>query len=139
MSLQKKKNNLKKHGGHCAYARCGSPYNLTIDHIIPKALLTMLGFPEAHKTDDDNLQILCKKHNLAKGNQLDYTHPKTLELLKKYVNMWIEKHADYFIDPALRVRKLGVQCKCNELPPELDVTKWKNPPKFVLTDEKDDY
>ena len=137
MSLQKKKNLLKKNGGHCAYPRCGESTHLTIDHIIPKIVLTSLGFVDAYKTDDDNLQILCKQHNSDKGNLLDYTNPKTLPLLKKYINRWIEKHSDYFIDPAKRVRKLKPVCKCYEPPAHLDTSKWKNPPRLGV--DREDY
>jgi len=140
MSLQTVKNKLKRHGGHCCHPKCSATLNLTVDHIIPKALLTMLGLPDAHKFDDDNLQIMCEKHNVEKGNVLDYTNAKTLPLLKKYTNIWIEKHSDHFIDPAKRVRKLGVNCRCNEevVPVEVDVTKWKNPPQFSLNQFDDD-
>lgn len=44
--------------------RCGSKYNLEIDHIIPIA--------KGGKTTFDNLQTLCHRCNVLKGDSLDY-------------------------------------------------------------------
>jgi len=101
------RNKLKTHGGQCA--KCESTLNITVDHIIPQNFLTMLGFPDAYK-ELDNLQYLCEKHNIEKGNILDYTNPRTLPLLKMYVNRWIEKHAKLHIE--MTTRKLVARCQC---------------------------
>ena len=114
MSLNGFKARLKRNGGYCAHPKCSETKDLTADHIIPKQFLETLGFDEFARIDEDNLQILCKRHNNEKGNRLDYTNPRTLPLLKKYVNMWIEKHSDFFIPVEKRVRKIGVVCKCCE-------------------------
>lgn len=60
-----KKQRIKKRDGyHCL--RCGSPYQLTIDHIVPLA-------KGGHPTDDDNLQTLCSRCNGQKADQsVDY-------------------------------------------------------------------
>lgn len=156
MNLGSYKNKLKKRGGQCQHTKCTSTHDLTVDHIIPRQFLKCLGMEHFAETDVDNFQVMCKKHNVEKANQLDYTNPKTLLLLKKYINLWIEKHADYFIPPEKRVYKIGVRCSCNEvhtvvneedavvqeipIPAPLDTSKWKNPPAFAhkKTDVDDD-
>lgn len=49
---------LKKFENKCV--KCESILNLQIDHILPFSL--------GGKTTEDNLQVLCKKCNLKKGN-----------------------------------------------------------------------
>lgn len=105
------KNKLQKHGAQCA--KCEAVRDITIDHIIPQQFLMMLGFTEAYK-EEENLQYLCQKHNVEKGNVLDYTNPKTLPLLKMYVNRWIEKHAKLHLE--MTTRKLTVRCQCMPTP-----------------------
>lgn len=150
MNLNAYKKRLQQQGGQCQHAKCTATLHLTVDHIIPRQFLKCLGMEHFAESDSDNFQVLCKRHNVEKANQLEYTNPRTLPLLKKYVNMWIEKHADYFIPPEKRVYKLGIVCKCNEpkhvhneadayvhkgteipIPAALDTSKWKNPPSFA--------
>lgn len=112
MSYQRFKRQLFREGGQCAHPDCTKTIELTVDHIIPKQFLETLGLEELSRTDDENFQVLCRYHNNCKGNKLDYTNRRTLPLLKKYVNLWITKHASYFIPIEKRVVKLGVVCKC---------------------------
>lgn len=104
-TLRKK---IQKQGGQCA--KCPAVNNITVDHIIPRHFLEILGFNDSYK-DADNLQLLCKKCNTMKGNSLDYTNPKTLPLLKHYTNLWIEKHGALYIE--LNTRKITARCLCH--------------------------
>lgn len=94
-------------GGQCS--RCPSVKNITVDHIIPRHLLLILGFTDAHK-DYENLQLLCMDCNKRKGNQLDYTNPKTIPLLKHYMNQWIAKHEE--LEIIRNTRKITARCLC---------------------------
>lgn len=138
------KRKIKTSPFSCQHPKCTTTLHLTVDHIIPRVLLKTLGMESLAESDEDNFQILCKKHNGEKGNELDYTNPRTLSLLKKYINIWIEKHADYFIPPEKRVYKIGVKCCCVPIeekpavPQHLDTAKWKNPPKFAQKSEEVD-
>lgn len=74
--------------GKCV--RCGRiatepNVQLTLDHIIPEMLLARMGIDVERWWDEDNIQILCRMCNVQKGNQLDFTNPKTKELLLKYL------------------------------------------------------
>lgn len=131
MTLNIYKKQLQRRGGQCQHSKCATTLNLTVDHIIPRQLLKCLGMEHFAETDEENFQVMCKKHNTEKANQLDYTNPRTLPLLKKYINMWIEKHSNYFIPPKERVFKIGVVCRCCPIPepviPEARETWRKSP------------
>lgn len=82
---------LAKHVREGKCVRCGrvateANMSLTLDHIIPEQLLGKMGVDVERYWDEDNIQILCRICNSQKGNQLDFTHPKTKELLIKYLN-----------------------------------------------------
>jgi len=68
--------------------RCGSTENLTKDHIIPKYILKILCV--ATQNHSENLQILCKECNTLKSHALDPKHPKTMPLLRKYIDRYEE-------------------------------------------------
>lgn len=154
MNLNAYKKRLQQRGGQCQHPKCTATLNLTVDHIVPRQLLKCLNMEHFAETDEENFQVLCKKHNVEKANMLDYTNARTLPMLKKYINLWIEKHSDYFIPPEKRVYKLGVKCACNEVhtvvndvvvhkgkeipvPATLDTSKWKNPPSFARKNKFD--
>ncbi len=67
-------------------ARCGGNDVLTIDHIVPISLLEDFDLLE-QITDEENFQILCRRCNRFKADKLDFSTPKTKDLLIKYVNM----------------------------------------------------
>ena len=66
-------------------SNCTNKKNLTIDHIIPQSILKNLNIDPMKTYDEDNLQILCFACNIMKGQQLDFSIPKTKILLWKYL------------------------------------------------------
>ncbi|MCK4538271.1 MAG: HNH endonuclease, partial [Candidatus Krumholzibacteria bacterium] len=68
----------KRDGGKCAFTgpggqRCGSKWNIQVDHIIPFAL--------GGSNKPDNLQLLCRRHNQHKaikdfGKKKIHSHSK---------------------------------------------------------------
>lgn len=133
MNVNAYKKRLQRNGGQCQHPRCTTTLNLTVDHIIPRQLLKCFGMEHFADTDEDNFQVMCKKHNVEKANQLDYTNPKTLPLLKKYVNIWIEKHSDYFIPLEKRVHKIGIVCKCHPIVEPIEMETWRSRPGMAPT------
>lgn len=94
-------------GGQCA--KCPSVRNITVDHIIPCQLLSILGFTEAYK-DAENLQLLCSNCNKTKSNTLDYSNPKTVPLLKMYMERWLLKYEE--LEVKRNTRKITARCLC---------------------------
>jgi len=77
---------IKERGDYCE--TCNShEHKLTLDHIIPKKVLLDMGLDEYY-TDESNLQILCTLCNGKKGSQLDFSNPKTIVLLEKYIALY---------------------------------------------------
>lgn len=71
--------------GQCE--KCGKMRDdLTVEHIIPVNLLLSLGLRERAMDDEENFAHYCRGCNYFKGGRLDMAHPKTLILLKKYIN-----------------------------------------------------
>lgn len=56
---------MKGYGYKCA--KCGSTYDLTLDHIIPKSL--------GGRTVKKNLQVLCQVHNNLKNDKTVHYQP----------------------------------------------------------------
>ena len=65
--------------------KCPLKKALTVDHIIPQSILRNLNIDPKKTYDEDNLQVLCFACNMAKGQQLDFSNPKTKVLLLKYL------------------------------------------------------
>jgi 5-methylcytosine-specific restriction endonuclease McrA len=61
--------------------KCGRTENLTLDHIIPQNILKDLGVDIEREIIEDNYQILCRTCNQFKSNRLDFSEPKTKEIL----------------------------------------------------------
>jgi len=79
---------IKVRGNHCQICGIhGDKEKLTLDHIIPKKVLLDMGL-EDYYVDESNLQILCVRCNGKKGSQLDFSNPKTIILLEKYISMY---------------------------------------------------
>lgn len=68
-------------GGQCA--KCGRNISyLTVDHIVPIAIIDMLDDTGLLKVEDErNFQLLCLPCNRFKASRLDKTNPITRELL----------------------------------------------------------
>ena len=66
--------------------KCDSQENLTLDHIIPKELLTQLGIDTKKEFVENNYGILCRRCNAFKANRLDFSNKKTKTLLLKLLN-----------------------------------------------------
>lgn len=83
---------IKDRGDYCE--SCGvvgdKHTKLTLDHIIPRKILLDLGLDEYYK-DETNLQILCARCNGKKASQLDFSNPKTIVLLEKYIAMYKQR------------------------------------------------
>ncbi len=63
--------------------KCQRKENPTLDHIVPKDILKQFGIDIDTEFIEDNLRILCKTCNTFKGNRLDFSTPKTKEILLK--------------------------------------------------------
>jgi 5-methylcytosine-specific restriction endonuclease McrA len=66
--------------------RCTKLREMTVEHIIPVHLLQEIGLQEEAMNDEDNFELLCYSCNKFKGGRIDMAHPKTIPLLKKYIN-----------------------------------------------------
>ena len=67
--------------------KCGRVGLMTLDHIVPISFIQQLGLREEAYDDDWNFQYLCRACNLLKGSQLDYNNPKTIENIRRYVDL----------------------------------------------------
>jgi hypothetical protein len=61
MRPEVRKRILNKYNNKCCY--CGDENRLEIDHIIP--------ISKGGREDEDNMQVLCKKCNISKGNRIN--------------------------------------------------------------------
>ena len=68
--------------------RCGKYVEqLTVDHIVPVALLDMLDTTGLLRYEwEENFEIVCYPCNRFKSARLDLANPKTVPLLKELVN-----------------------------------------------------
>lgn len=62
-------------------AKCPRTDRLTLDHIVPVSYLADFGFDVLREIIPDNYQILCQPCNLFKMDRLDFSNPKTKEIL----------------------------------------------------------
>lgn len=79
--------NCKIHPGDVC-SRCGSPENLTKDHIIPSSL--------GGKWNKSNMQVLCGRCNNNKGNDIIVYKPRKgqMKYINKVLNEW---KANFFV------------------------------------------
>lgn len=68
-------------------AKCGRVGYATVDHIVPMSFIDMLGLKKETYDDEWNFQFLCRACNLLKANRLDFSNPKTLENLRRYIDL----------------------------------------------------
>lgn len=73
-------------GGKCAKCERQTEY-LTVDHIIPFALIHDWGLQEESYDHDWNFQLLCRACNRLKANKFDFTDPRTITNLDRYVQI----------------------------------------------------
>lgn len=64
--------------------RCHRYYPLSVDHIVPLSLVQQL-VPIYGFEDEENFEIVCITCNKYKAERLDLANPKTIPLLKKYI------------------------------------------------------
>ena len=74
----------KKKYGICG--KCGKEKELSVEHIIPVSLLEQLGLKDEILNDEENFAYYCFACNRFKCSRIDMSHPKTVYLLKKYIN-----------------------------------------------------
>jgi 5-methylcytosine-specific restriction endonuclease McrA len=75
---------FKDHAVKCE--KCGRETNLTLDHTVPKDILKQFGIDTDREFMGENLRILCRPCNAFKGKQLDFSTPKTKEILTILLN-----------------------------------------------------
>lgn len=79
------KKKLIESGDVCG--RCGRATMLSVDHIIPKSILEVMGVDVERAFMPENLMILCRPCNGIKSSRLDFSIPQTkavlLSLLEK--------------------------------------------------------
>ncbi len=67
-------------GAICA---CGRKDMLSIDHLVPKQILIEMGFDAERQWMPENFVIMCRPCNALKSGRLDFSNPKTKEILTK--------------------------------------------------------
>lgn len=89
---------IKERGDICSV--CKTSYvkkKLTLDHIISKEILLEMKLGEFFD-DEDNLDLLCFECNGRKGSRLDFSNPKTVPLLEKYISIYKIRRAQTKLD-----------------------------------------
>jgi len=54
---------------------------LTVDHIVPKRILLDFGLTPRQMFEPDLLKVLCRRCNAMKADHLDFSEPRTKEIL----------------------------------------------------------
>lgn len=68
-------------------ARCGRSGFMSLDHIVPLGFIEILGLAKMTYGDEWNFQYLCRACNTLKAYRLDWNNPKTLENLRRYLDI----------------------------------------------------
>ncbi len=83
--LQEWQYKLNEKGGTCDKCHRQTDY-LTVDHIVPYNWIVDVGLKKESADDDWNFQSLCRPCNKLKGAMWDFTDPRTIENLRRYVD-----------------------------------------------------
>lgn len=75
------KKKLIESGGVCG--RCNRDTMLTTDHLVPKAILEVMGIDVERTFMPENLVLLCRPCNGIKSDRLDFSLPQTKIILQK--------------------------------------------------------
>ena len=67
-------------------SKCGKFKEITVDHIIPVYLMEQLGLDDEIVNDEENFENVCLTCNRFKSCRIEMANPKTIPLLKKYIN-----------------------------------------------------
>jgi len=84
---------IKERSNYCSSCNANGDdelVKLTLDHIVPKKMLLDMGLDEFYD-DEENLEILCSACNGRKGSQLDFSNPKTIVMLEKYMKLYKDR------------------------------------------------
>mgnify|MGYP001568255039 CR=1 FL=1 len=73
---------------------------MTPDHIVPRSLLEQFGIDSRFVWIPDNIQVLCQRCNTFKANRLDFSHGKTLWILKEIIKF--AETGEGLVDKALK-------------------------------------
>ena len=77
---------LRNKGREQECPKCHKVRPLTVDHIVPVFFLQNIGLYEEAQDDEANFELLCVDCNRFKGGRIELANPKTIPLLKKYIN-----------------------------------------------------
>lgn len=61
--------------------KCGRKDMLTVDHLVPKHILIDMGFDARRQWMPENFVLMCRPCNALKSGHLDFSNPKTKEIL----------------------------------------------------------
>lgn len=81
--------------------KCGrmSDY-MTVDHIVPMFFIDMVGLrADVAYDDQENYELLCRSCNLLKGHKFDFTNPKTIPIMRKYMTLLEQIHQPPICEP----------------------------------------
>lgn len=62
---------------------------LTVDHIVPKRILIDFGLTTEQMFELKLLKILCRRCNSMKADHLDFSEPRTKEILKYLIDTYL--------------------------------------------------
>lgn len=71
---------------------------LTVDHIFPVSLLVRFGLTENSYKDRENMELICRNCNILKQDRFDFNNPKTVPLIKHYLELIIKTYSKPMIE-----------------------------------------
>jgi len=85
-ALQELQKVANENGGACAKCSKKTDY-LTVDHIVPFSWVFDMGLRDISYDHDWNFQLLCRACNRLKAAKFDFTDPRTMINLKRYIQI----------------------------------------------------